>query len=62
MPSTNKGIAKAKKEERKEQAQIRNDAWEAMTPKEQLMDLDARGVKAEKQRAKIKARMKNEGK
>jgi hypothetical protein len=59
MPSTNKGIAKAKKEQRREEAEIRNAAWSAMTPEHQIADLDARGMDAKKQRARIEARMKN---
>lgn len=59
MPSTNKGIAKAKKAQRREEAELRNAAWAAMTPEHQIADLDARDMAAKKQRARIEKRLKN---
>jgi len=63
MASTNNGIAKQNKERRRQEAEQRNAAWRAMSPEHQLADLDARGHKATKQRARIEAqRKKGKGK
>jgi len=42
---------------RRAEALERNEAWASLSPKKQLASLDARGMVAAKQRAKIKARM-----
>jgi len=61
MAGKNKGIAEAKKEERRHDADARNGAWRAMSHEHQLADLDARGVTATKQRARIEAAIKKGG-
>lgn len=58
MSTTNKGIAKANKEERRRDAEARNAAWQSMSHEHQLADLDARGMAATKQRARIQSAMK----
>jgi hypothetical protein len=62
MPKHNNGIAQSKKEQRREEAEARNAAWRAMPLEHQLADLDARDLKATKQRARIEAAMKKKGK
>jgi len=57
MAARNKGIAKADKEQRRLDGEARNKAWQAMSPEHQLADLDARGLKATKQRARIQAQI-----
>ncbi len=54
----NNGIADANKKLRQEEAAARNAAWNAMSPEHQLADLDARGVTATKQRARIEKAIK----
>lgn len=58
MAKTNNGIATANKKRRSEEAEARNAAWRAMSPEHQLADLDARGLKATKQRARIEKALK----
>jgi len=58
MSKTNNGIAKAKRQERRREAEARNGAWSAMSLEHQLADLDSRGLAATKQRARIEAAMK----
>lgn len=58
MAEKNRGIARANKEERRRDAESRNAAWRSMSPEHQLADLDARGMTATKQRARIQAAMK----
>ena len=53
MSKTNNGIAQAQKEQRHAEAEARNTAWRAMPLEHQLADLDARGMTATKQRARI---------
>ncbi len=53
MSKTNNGIATAERAERRADAEARNEAWRAMSPEHQLADLDARGMTATKQRARI---------
>ena len=45
------------KEQKRREAAERTEAWNKLTPKEQLTHLDMLGVKAEKQRAKIAKRI-----
>lgn len=45
------------KEQRRTAAEERQAAWAALSPKEQLKELDRRGHKATKQRAKIARKM-----
>ena len=58
MSKTNNGIAEANKKLRREEAAVRNAAWQAMSPEHQLADLDARGLTAKKQRARIEKAIK----
>ena len=51
------GIRRMKKALRKLQAEERNAMWHVMSPADQLADLNARGERAIKQRAKIQARI-----
>ena len=44
-------------EERRVEAKTRNEAWAKLSPKKQLAELDKRGLKATKQRAKIQKRI-----
>ena len=49
------------KEELRKAAELRNEAWRAKSPKEQLEELDKRlgvGVGAKKQRARLEAKLK----
>jgi len=57
MSERNRGIARANKEERRKDAESRNAAWRDMSYKHQLSDLDARGMTATKQRARIQRAM-----
>lgn len=61
MAKTNNGIAEANKTRRREEASARNAAWGAMSPEHQLADLDARGLTATKQRARIDKAIKKGG-
>ena len=61
MSNKNNGIAKAQRDGRHEEAEGRNAAWRAMSPKHQLADLDARGLTATKQRARIAKLMEKGG-
>lgn len=61
MSAKNKGIAKANKEQRRLDAEARNEAWRAMSNKHKLADLDARNQTAKKQRARTEAAMKKGG-
>jgi len=58
MAKTNNGIAEAEKTRRRQEAAARNGAWQAMSPEHQLADLDARGLTATKQRARIEKAIK----
>jgi hypothetical protein len=56
MTERNRGIAQANKERRRVEAEARTAAWQAMTPNEQMLDLDSRfgkGKGSTKQRVKI---------
>ena len=49
------------REELRKAAELRNEAWRAKSPKEQLEELDKRlgpGVGAKKQRARLEAKLK----
>lgn len=52
-----KSVTKEVRALRRKDAEERNAKWAALTPKEQLASLDARGMRAEKQRAKISAQL-----
>jgi len=45
-----------KKAKRRLEAEIRNEAWAELTPRQQLAELDRRGVRAKRQRQKIAAK------
>jgi hypothetical protein len=47
----------ARRSIKRQEANIRNDKWASLTPTEQLADLDRRGYRAVRQRARIKARI-----
>ena len=44
-----------RKEQRKREGQARNEAWSRLTNEQKLQRLDARGVTAARQRAKLAA-------
>lgn len=49
----NKGIARAKKEQRRKEALERQAAYDDLTPTEKLAKLDKGGFRAKKQRARL---------
>lgn len=53
----NKGIAAAKREERRRDAERRKADYDALTPQQKLKMLDDGGFRAERQRARIQAQI-----
>jgi hypothetical protein len=56
-PHSRQMMASTKHELKREEAEERVKAWQILSPKDQLAELDKRGVAAVKQRARIEARM-----
>jgi len=48
-----------RREQRRAEAQIRNERWAALSPQEQLAHLDKHGLRAVRQREKIQAKIKS---
>jgi len=48
------------KEQKRQEAQARKAAYDALTPEQKLKTLDAAGHKAERQRSRIMRQMKEE--